>query len=105
VAAAVLWCTLCAVYEDFSREQPADATNSAYTTEPVTRSTTTGVNGAVASTTASHDNNAVDAVYSACGVQGLYLRCVCVFMLHYTCIVVVLLHCVRLTVRCSTRHL
>jgi hypothetical protein len=66
---------LCAVYEDFSREEPADA--SAYTTEHVTRTTTTNVTGAVVATTASHDNSiAVDAAYSACGVQGLYLRCV-----------------------------
>jgi hypothetical protein len=68
------------VYEDFSREEPADA--SAYTTEHVTRSTTTtNVTGAVVAATASHDTSiAVDAVYCACGVQGLYLRYVCLML-------------------------
>jgi hypothetical protein len=64
---------LCAVYEDFSREEPADA--SAYTTEPVTRTTTANVTGAVVAATASPANSiAVGAAYSACGVQGVYTR-------------------------------
>jgi hypothetical protein len=74
---------LCAVYEDFSREEPADA--SAYTTEPVTRTTTANVTGAVVAATASPANSiAVGAAYSACGVQGLYLRCVLFVCTHAT---------------------